>query len=120
MPKLHLPQNGTRVRHSHSFSQRIASLMITELCKRNIGLYSLLCAFNDLGYDTCRPGRGEWYFPLIVTVLFGYLSEPLCLKWLQTGLFGQKSATKEYNSFPSNIHLIRPETPFILEHSINY
>ena len=34
------------------------------------------------GYDTCRPGRGEWYFPLIVTVLFGYLSEPLCPKWV--------------------------------------
>ena len=33
--------------------QCMASLMITDLRKRNTGLYSFPCAFDDLGYDTC-------------------------------------------------------------------
>ena len=66
-----------------ALSQCIASLMITDCAKETS---SYIAYFAPLmtwaGYDTCRPGRGEWYFPLIVTVLFGYLSEPLCPKWV--------------------------------------
>ena len=37
--------------------QCMASLMITDLRKRNTGLYSFPCAFDDLGYDTCMQTR---------------------------------------------------------------